>query len=194
MKKNLLVFVLVISFLPSLFAQSGVLQSPKNPTVKRGFIYYPNGSRLQFSQLRFVKDSVTFFTKEKMQLTESLEQIDSLSKTYNGAGRGALWGTGGGFAAGYITSLIFFTKWGDENGVIYDSSDEEKLKYTIKREGWNVIVICTVAGAAIGALAGLQDRLEKTVYRRNPSVDVFPGFSYMPNEQPVFTVNIHIRL
>lgn len=174
-KLILSLFIAVLS--TGIEAQSLVLTAPQKKAVKRGFIYFPDGRNERYTQLFFRNDEVEFLNQQNQLTREALRNIESISQLRSNAAKGALYGATAGFLASTITSLIFFSHWGDEEGAIYDS--EEGWHVEINQTGWIVIGTSTAGLALLGTLGGLGSTNEKTIYRNNPNIDVFPGLSDM---------------
>ena len=173
--KTFLLLVSIVVLAITAPAQSLVLTSPQKKAVKRGFIYYPDGRNERYTQLFFRDDAVEFLNPHNQLTRQELRDIESISQLRTNAGKGAAIGATAGFLAGTITSLIFFSHWGDEEGTVYDS--EEGWKVDINSTGWIVIGSSTAGLALLGTLAGLGSTSEKNIYQSNPNIDVFPGLS-----------------
>jgi hypothetical protein len=166
---------------------------PENPDIKKGTLYYTSGSQMKFSGLQFVNDVVIFTDSAGTVKTEPLSDIERIDQPAVSVGKGALIGGITGLIAGLITGSIVhadrsFLQW------LIDEIIGEEVENTLKKEEVPYIVGGLVVGAGIGALIGLQSKKEKTVYRRNPEIDLFPGISSLPGNQQIYTVNVSLRL
>lgn len=189
--KTLLPIVVIMVLANGIAAQSLVLPTAQKKAVKRGLIYYTDGRNEHYTQLFFSDDAVEFLNPNNRLTREELRDIESISQLRTNAGKGAAIGATTGFLAGTITSLIFFSHWGDEEGTIYDS--EEGWHVDINKTGWIVIGTSTAGLALLGTLAGLGSTNEKIIYRNEPDIDVFPGLMDRGGGQAVPALHVSVR-
>ena len=121
-----------------------------------------------------------------------LTEIDHIDGHINRTGMGALIGGVSGLLVGVVAGSIAYPERSFGEWLI-DQITGEEYEGTIKKEEVPIIVGCTLAGVGIGALAG-KGRKEKTVFKRNADIDVFPGLTPTPGEANVFSMHLRISL
>lgn len=173
-------------------AQIEGLFVPQKKAVKRGTVYFANGETMKFSTLNFRNDRVVFTDQNGTSVSEPLANINQIDGKIDRVGMGALIGGLSGLLAGVVAGSIAypdrsFGEW------LLDELTGEEYDRTMKKEEIPIIVGCTLAGTAIGALAG-KGRKEKTVFKRNADIDVFPGMTATPGEANVFSLHLRVSL
>ncbi len=184
-----LIFMLITS---AVCAQNEVLFLPQKKTVKKGTLYYNNGDTLKFSTLNFKNDQVMFTDLNGSPASVPLTEIDQINGHINRIGMGALIGGVSGLLVGVLAGSIAYPERSFGEWLI-DELTGEDYEGTIRKEEIPIIVGCTLAGVGIGAWAG-KGRKEKTVFKRNADIDVFPGLTATPGEANVFSMHLRINM
>jgi len=187
----LLISALLLSSLP-VKSQTESLVLPGRTQVKRGTVYYLNGEIRKFNSLNFKSEKIYYTDLFGKSVSENLSAIDHIDKRIHRPGTAALVGGVSGAAVGLLAGSIAYPDRSFWDWLI-DEINGEDYESTIKKEQIPIIAGCTLAGAGIGVLVGLSKK-EKTIYRGNASLDVFPGMTATPGEPDVFSMHLVIHI
>ncbi len=176
-----------------LWGQTNSFEIPRKTDAKKGTIYFFNGETTKFETLSFIRDTVFYTDLNGNMFGESLTQIHHIDKRATSPGKAAAIGGVAGLVVGFTAGSIAypdrsFGEW------LIDEINGDEHSHDLKKEEIPIIVGCTLGVAAIGALIGTNKK-EKTIFKNDTSINVFPEMSVLPGEPNVFsmTVVIHIH-
>lgn len=191
--RNIVIIFLLVTVYSILSAQEATNYFDNSRIVKKGTISLDNGTKIKYTNLSTERDSVFFTDSELFNTRLSLDLIDQITRTKSSVGSDILIGGGIGLVSTALVSSIInrdrtTAEW------IVDQINNEDEGHTISKEEIPIIAIGTASGIAIGALVGLLKKKEKVIYQKETTMDVFPEFTSLPNQNIGLMLTLKINL
>jgi hypothetical protein len=163
------------------------------PSVKKGNILMHDSTRVSFTQLTFRNDSVSFYDSGMNLRSCPLKEVDQITRIRSNTAKFAVGGVIVGFIGGAITGGLVhpqrnFLEW------LIDSINNEDNSPGISKEQAPFVIWGTIGGMAIGTIAGLLTRNEKTVFKNRPVIGLSPAVAGINGQKPGVTLTLRFNI